>query len=146
MTLFITLGCPNLLGRFRNQAICTLPSLLLTTPLFFSSMLYLVLFCPSSPSPLILYSTYSWFFFVAPTAAPTCGVAKAGSGNGLRGNYYSGINFNQFVGAEIDKNINFNWGAGAPAVPGIFSFPSPMSLSSPPLLLPLLPPDSSLTM
>jgi hypothetical protein len=39
---------------------------------------------------------------------------------GLRGDYYLGTNFSQFVAARIDANVDYDWGTGAPSVPGTF--------------------------
>ncbi len=37
-----------------------------------------------------------------------------GSGNGLRADYYSGMEFNTFIVRRTNPNINFDWGVGAP--------------------------------
>lgn len=42
--------------------------------------------------------------------AETSGTAPMG----IRGYYYSGINFDQFIGSRIDDNIDFNWELNAP--------------------------------
>jgi hypothetical protein len=47
------------------------------------------------------------------------------------GSYYVGTNFQQFVGSEIDPNIDFNWGSGGPAILGLFAL---LSISSSPSL------------
>jgi hypothetical protein len=50
----------------------------------------------------------------------TCGqwkfvpVTKAGSGTGLTGNYFNGMNFQTSVLNRVDSTINFNWGTGSP--------------------------------
>src|SRR6185295_10088639 len=33
---------------------------------------------------------------------------------GLRGDYYSGMNFDTFVFSRIDPQVNFDWGNGSP--------------------------------
>ncbi|WP_414664429.1 PA14 domain-containing protein [Horticoccus sp. 23ND18S-11] len=48
---------------------------------------------------------------VVPTAAP-------GTGNGLRGDYYSGTGFNTIVTTRTDAAVDFDWGTGTPA-PGV---------------------------
>jgi hypothetical protein len=37
-----------------------------------------------------------------------------GTGNGLTGSYYNGMNFDTPVGTRTDANINFNWGTDSP--------------------------------
>jgi hypothetical protein len=38
----------------------------------------------------------------------------AGEGGGVRGNYYTGMNFDNLVLTRVDPQINFNWGSGEP--------------------------------
>ncbi|UII24024.1 PA14 domain-containing protein [Fulvivirga ligni] len=37
-----------------------------------------------------------------------------GNGDGLVGEYYNGMNFQNYVGSRVDPEINFNWGGGSP--------------------------------
>jgi len=37
-----------------------------------------------------------------------------GTGIGLTGNYYNGMNFETLVGSRTDANVNFNWGSDSP--------------------------------
>jgi len=37
-----------------------------------------------------------------------------GTGNGLKGEYYSGINFDTFNYSKIDRVVDFDWGTGSP--------------------------------
>ena len=37
-----------------------------------------------------------------------------GTGNGLKGEYYSGINFDTFKYSKIDRAVDFDWGTGSP--------------------------------
>lgn len=52
-----------------------------------------------------------------PTPSP-CGTAVIGTGTGLRGDYYSGINFNTALGVRRDSTINFNWDQAGPGFSG----------------------------
>ncbi len=40
---------------------------------------------------------------------------KSANGDGLRAKYYKGMNFNDLYSAQIDSQIDFNWGSGWPA-------------------------------
>lgn len=40
-------------------------------------------------------------------------------GTGLKGEYYSGLSFNTFVGQRIDKNVNFDWASATKAANGL---------------------------
>jgi hypothetical protein len=55
-----------------------------------------------------------------PTPPPTSAAASLGTGTGLRGDYYSGTNFNTALGVRTDATINFSWSSG----PGISSIPA----------------------
>jgi len=37
-----------------------------------------------------------------------------GTGNGLKGEYYTGINFDTFKYSKIDRAVDFDWGTGSP--------------------------------
>jgi hypothetical protein len=43
-------------------------------------------------------------------------LSTSGTGTGLKGDYYNGMNFETFILSRIDPTINFNWG-GRPAEP-----------------------------
>jgi hypothetical protein len=50
-----------------------------------------------------------------PTPVPTAGVTAApGTGNGVKGEYFTGTNFNTPVLTRTDPVIDFNWGGGSP--------------------------------
>ncbi|MBN1697727.1 MAG: glycoside hydrolase family 9 protein [Spirochaetales bacterium] len=50
-----------------------------------------------------------------PTPTPTPGpTAQPGTGNGLKGEYYSGTGFGTLVMTRTDATINFNWGGDSP--------------------------------
>ncbi|MBN2443242.1 MAG: glycoside hydrolase family 9 protein [Spirochaetales bacterium] len=58
----------------------------------------------------------------APTPTPSPGpTALPGTGNGLKGSYYSGTNFGTLVMTRTDARIDFNWGGGAPENSGLSS-------------------------
>jgi hypothetical protein len=51
--------------------------------------------------------------------APVCQISLPPSiGNGLRADYYNGINFNTYIGTRYE-NINFNWGGGSLGMAGV---------------------------
>jgi hypothetical protein len=52
----------------------------------------------------------------APTPTPSPGpTAEPGNGNGLKGEYYNGTNFDTLVLTRTDPVIDFNWGGDSPA-------------------------------
>ena len=55
-----------------------------------------------------------------PTPTPSPGpTAQPGTGNGLKGEYYSGTNFGNLVMTRTDPVIDFNWGGGSPSGSGL---------------------------
>jgi YVTN family beta-propeller protein len=73
-----------------------------------------------------LTNNTTYYFVVAATngagsSANSAQVSiRPAAGTGLKGEYFTGINFNQLVLTRTDPTINFNWGEGTPAaqVPG----------------------------
>ena len=55
-----------------------------------------------------------------PTPTPSPGpTAQPGNGNGVKGEYYSGMNFDSLVMTRTDPVIDFNWGGGSPEGSGL---------------------------
>ena len=50
----------------------------------------------------------------APTPSPQPTGPVVGNGNGLRADYFDDSNFTGTTSTRIDRQINFNWGSGAP--------------------------------
>lgn len=68
-----------------------------------------LLACQSGDSPPTYQPT------TPPTPTPSPGpTAEPGNGNGLKGEYYSGTNFDTLVMTRTDSVIDFNWGGGSP--------------------------------
>jgi hypothetical protein len=71
-----------------------------------------------SPGPLELEKTYFWRvdeFDAANTyTGDVWSFTTAKAGGGIRGDYYKGMNFENYMLTRIDSNVNFTWGAGEP--------------------------------
>jgi hypothetical protein len=50
-----------------------------------------------------------------PPTQTTTPTPTTGGGNGLKGDYFSGKNFESLKLSRIDSTVNFNWGSGSPA-------------------------------
>ncbi len=72
-----------------------------------------------SPGPLEAEKTYYWrvdeFEALGTHTGDVWSFTTAKVGGGIRGDYYSGINFETFVQTGTDPEINFNWGDSGPA-------------------------------
>src|SRR4030042_2400602 len=80
-----------------------------------------------SPGPLELEKTYYWRVDEFDAAATYTGdiwsFKTAKAGGGIRGDYYRGMNFENFVLTRTDPQVNFSWAAGGPdAAVGIDNF------------------------
>ncbi|MBN2536103.1 MAG: hypothetical protein JXB88_24695 [Spirochaetales bacterium] len=75
---------------------------------------------PSSYSSINYASWYEWWGTgtegtPGPTPTPTPGpTAPPGNGDGLLGEYYTGMNFDTLVLTRVDPAIDFDWGTGSP--------------------------------
>jgi len=70
------------------------------------------------PGPLEYATTYYWrvdaFDGIQTYTGPVWSFTTAGSGGGIRAEYYHGMNFETYVMTRIDPQINFDWGHGSP--------------------------------
>ena len=70
------------------------------------------------PGPLELETMYYWrvdeFDAAATHKGPVWSFTTAGTGGGVKGNYFSGMNFESFVLSRTDPQIDFSWGDAGP--------------------------------
>jgi len=62
----------------------------------------------------VLRAVFYWVCSCLLVLAPGISQAQALVGDGLRGDYYDGMNFERFVGARLDKVVDFYWPGEAP--------------------------------
>ena len=66
----------------------------------------------------VMYTVRLLFCVLFPLLAGVDGSAQPNTSHGLKGDYYTGINFDRKVFSRIDPNLNFNWRGRTPG-PGI---------------------------